>query len=124
MQWSNYKMVSRIHALNERWKHFWFEPVAPLNLGVCRVLFFGTFFLFYLPQDFSLWGDVPYSFWMPISLFTVFHLPALSSGLLVFLESVWKISLASSCLGLFTRASTVSSFILGIYLLGLPHNFG
>jgi hypothetical protein len=40
------------------------------------------------------------------------------------LQSIWKISLALSCLGLFTRASTVSSFIFGVYLLGLPQNFG
>jgi hypothetical protein len=40
------------------------------------------------------------------------------------LQVVWKVSLALSCLGLMTRASTAGAFLLGIYLLGLPHNFG
>jgi hypothetical protein len=60
---------------------------------------------------------------MPASVFTM-YLPVLSSGLLVILQIVWKISLALSCIGLFTRVSTVSSFVLGLYLLGLPHGFG
>jgi len=74
--------------------------------------------------DYSAWGEVSKSFWMPISLFEILHLPVLSSSLLVVIQSIWKLSLASSCLGIFTRTSTVSSFVLGIYLLGLPHNFG
>ena len=104
--------------------NFWFEPVEPLNLGLCRVLFFGAFFLFYLPQDFSAWAEVSDSFWMPIALFEILHLPVVSSGVLAMLQSIWKVSLALSSLGLFTRVSTASSFILGVYLLGLPHNFG
>jgi hypothetical protein len=104
--------------------HFWFEPVEPLNLGLCRVLFFGAFLLFYLTEDFSAWAEVSDSFWMPIAPFEILHLPVLSSALLNVLQITWKMSLALSCLGLFTRASTVSSFILGLYLLGLPHNFG
>ena len=113
-----------MQILRERWMRFWFEPVEPLNLGICRVLFFGAFFLFYLPQDFSAWAEISDSFWMPILLFKILHLPVLSSGLLVVFQNIWKVSLALSCLGLFTRASTVSSFVLGVYLLGLPHNFG
>ena len=106
------------------WMRFWFEPVRPLNLGLCRILFFGAFFLFYLQSDFSAWGEVSESFWMPVGIFKVLHLSALSGGLLVAMETIWKISLALSCIGIFTRPSTISSFIFGAYLLGLPHNFG
>jgi hypothetical protein len=88
------------------------------------VLFFGAFFLFYRRFDVSSWGEVSDSFWTPIPLFEILHLSAFSSLLLIVCQGVWKISLALSCLGLFTRTSTVSSFVLGIYLLGLPHNFG
>jgi hypothetical protein len=103
---------------------FWYEPVSPLNLGLCRVLFFGAFFLFYLPQDFSVWAGVSHSFWMPIDLFRILHLSVFPAGTLAAMQTIWKISLALSCVGLLTRASTVSSFLLGTYLLGLPHNFG
>jgi hypothetical protein len=118
-------MVERMQTLlREWWVRFWFEPVGPLNLGICRILFFGAFFLFYLRADFSAWGEVSESFWMPIDLFELLHLSALSSSLLAVVQSIWKVSLALSCMGIFTRTSTISSFVLGVYLLGLPHNFG
>src|SRR5918993_2010473 len=113
-----------MQVLGERWTRFWFEPVGPLNLGICRILFFGAFFLFYLREDFSVWGEVSKSFWMPIDLFELLHLSAFSSSLLAVVQSIWKVSLALSCMGTFTRTSTISSFVLGVYLLGLPHNFG
>ena len=43
---------------------------------------------------------------------------------LAVLQVIWKAALLLSCLGLFTRLSTATSFLLGAYLLGLPHNFG
>jgi len=113
-----------LEALRKRWMRFWFEPVEPINLGLCRVLCFGAFFLLYLDYDVTSWSEVSDSMWQPVWIFQVLHLPVLSSALLVVLQSVWKISLALSCIGLFTRVSTASSFILGLYLLGLPHNFG
>jgi hypothetical protein len=113
-----------LEALRKRWMHFWFEPVEPLNLGLCRVLCFGALFLLYWDHDFTRWADKPDSLWMPVWLFEVLQLPVLSSGSITLLHTVWTISLATSCVGLFTRASTISSFILGVYLLGLPLNFG
>jgi hypothetical protein len=110
--------------LRERWIRFFFKPVEPRNLGLCRVLFFGAFFLFYLPQDFSAWAYVGDSFYYPIVLFEILSLPVLPSALLVIIQGVWKVSLALSCFGLFTRVSTMSSVFLGIYLLGLGNNFG
>src|SRR5215210_7305737 len=121
-------MVERVQTLllvlREWWVRFWFEPVESLNLGICRILFFGAFFLFYLREDFSAWGEVSESFWMPIDLFELLHLSALSGSLLAVVQSIWKVSLALSCIGIFTRPSTISSFVFGVYLLGLPHNFG
>jgi hypothetical protein len=110
--------------LRERWIRFFFKPVGPRNLGLCRVLFFGVFFLLYLPQDFSAWAYVGVSFFDPIVLFEFLHLPVLPSDLLLVVQDVWKVSLALSCLGLLTRISTMSSLILGVYLLGLENNFG
>lgn len=117
-------MISKIRILRERWMRFWFEPAEPLNLGICRALFFGAIFLLYLRQDFSAWGEVSKSFWTPIWTYKTLHLPLLSSESLAVIEGIWKISLALSALGLLTRISTVSSFVFGSYLLGLSYNFG
>jgi len=88
------------------------------------VLFFGAFFLFYFSQSPRGLSEVSDAFWKPIWLFETFHLPVFSVGVLAVFLIIWKVSLALSCLGLFTRVSTVSSFVFGTYLLALPQNFG
>jgi hypothetical protein len=88
------------------------------------VLFFGTLFSFCLQTDYSAWAEIDKLFWKPIWLFSRFHLPVLSGDQLAVIQFVWKAALGLSCIGLFTRMSTITSFVLGIYLIGLPHNFG
>lgn len=107
-----------------KWTRFWFEPAEPANLGICRMIFFGMLFLFYLPDDFSAWAEVSDVFWMPITLFRHLHLPVLSGNELIAIQVTWKVALGLSCIGLFSRFSTIMSFILGTYLLGLAQNFG
>jgi len=40
------------------------------------------------------------------------------------MDAVWKLSLVLSAIGLFTRFSNIVSFVLSIYLFGLPNSFG
>jgi hypothetical protein len=110
-------------AVGARWRLFWFEPVSPVNLGLCRVLFFGAIFLFHLGHDYSAWAGVSPVFWEPVFLFRFFHLPVFSREVLSLLQLCWKAALALSCLGCCTRPSTAVSFFLGAYLLGLAHCF-
>ena len=63
-------------------------------------------------------------FWKPVWLFRVLGLPVLSRDALFWLETVWKLSLLTSALGVFTRTSTGIAFVLGTYLLGLQNSFG
>jgi hypothetical protein len=103
---------------------FWFQPESPLNLGVCRLLWFGFLFCFYAETDFSGWGDVDGVFWVPISLYQRFNRPPFSRESLAVLQMIWRVSLLLSCVGLWTRASTAIAASLGTILLGLPHCFG
>jgi predicted DCC family thiol-disulfide oxidoreductase YuxK len=122
-------------SLGERWNNFWFKPVPPDNLALCRIILFGTMFLFYVltphlfptwgwHQEFSAWGEVSDVFWSPIWLFERLHIPRFSTEVLAVLQAIWRLALAFSCIGFFTRCSTATSFILGLYLFGLPNNFG
>lgn len=111
-------------SVRELWRAYWFEPSRPTNLGIWRLIFYGTIFWFYSDADFSAWADVPDIFWHPIRLFGVFHSVVLPAETLHVLTIIWTIALGLSCVGLFTRVSTAASFLLGLYLLGLPHNFG
>lgn len=122
-------------SLGQRWNHFWFEPTSADNLGLCRIILYGSMFLFYLlspvlfrswgwHEDFTLWGKVSSVFWTPVWLFAKLHLPQLSTSSLIVVQSVWRLALALSCVGLLTRFSTAVSFVFGVYLFGLPNNFG
>jgi len=110
--------------LVDRWQHFWFRPAPATDLGVARLLFFGLLTLFYLPHDFSAWGDVSRAYWQPLWLFERLHLPLFSASTLNILQIVWKLALAAAAAGLLTRLSITVVAILGTYILGLGHNFG
>jgi hypothetical protein len=110
--------------LAERWQSFWFRPADVTDLGVARLLFFGLLALFYLPYDFSGWGDVSRAYWQPLWLFERFRLPLFSAETLRTMQVVWKLALACAAIGLLTRTSIAIVAVLGTYLLGLGHNFG
>jgi hypothetical protein len=106
------------------WMRFWFEPAAASNLGMSRLLFFGLLFLVYLPEDFSAWGGVSHTFWMPIWIFERAGLLPLDTATLGAIEMCWKVSLVFSAIGLCSRISMAVAFVAGAYLFALPHNFG
>jgi len=106
------------------WMRFWFEPSTPTNLAVSRIVLYAPLTLFYARQDFSIWGSVSPALLQPIWLFSTLHLPVFPAAVLFAMEIVWKVSLATAAIGLFTNLSCLVSAALGLYLLGLPHNFG
>lgn len=110
--------------LRGRWMQFWFKPASPENLALCRILFFGAIFVRYLSHDFSAWADVSEVFWAPINTFQFLHLPRFNDDIIKALQLIWKVALLFSCIGLYTRGTTATAFVLGFYLLGLPHNMG
>jgi hypothetical protein len=111
-------------AATNRWERFWFAPMAPTTLAMCRILFFGLLFWNYLDDRFSPWAEVSRAFWQPIWIFEKFRIPVLGADAIFAGEIIWKVALAMACLGLLTRFSTTTAFVLGIYLLGLRHNWG
>jgi hypothetical protein len=106
------------------WTRFWFRPSRPDDLGLARMLFFFGLLVMYGLIDFGGWGGVSRAFWMPMPLFRALHLSPAGSTALDVIRQVWLLALAASAIGFHTRASMVVSFVLGTYLLGLPHNFG
>jgi predicted DCC family thiol-disulfide oxidoreductase YuxK len=122
-------------SLAQKWDRFWFEPATADNLGLARILVYGSMAIFYFVtpylfpawgwhETFNEWGGVSSVFWKPIWLFRTLHLPLLSTEAISVMDAAWKISLVMAAMGLFTRFSTAVSFVLCIYLFGLPNNFG
>lgn len=112
--------------LAQRWNRFFFTPDSAENLAVCRILFYGGLLALNWHNDFAAWGQVADVFWMPEQCwpFEYFDIPLLDPTTLKLMSIGWKVSLGLSCSGLLTRLSTVMSFALGFYLLGLPNCFG
>jgi glycosyltransferase involved in cell wall biosynthesis len=106
------------------WQWFWFKPAPASDLAIARLVFFGGLAPFYAVQHFAVWSDVSPALWQPIWLFDRFNIPVFPAPIVLALETIWKISLLTSALGLLTRVSLFTAAILGTYLLGLPHNFG
>jgi predicted DCC family thiol-disulfide oxidoreductase YuxK len=103
----------------------WFEPALPGALGFCRLLFFGLMFVWHLDLDFTVWGTLTPAFANNrIFLWRVLDLSVPSAKTLAMIEFAWKAALLLSCIGLFTRFSTAVSFLVGLYLLSVPHQFG
>jgi hypothetical protein len=113
-----------VRSLSARWLEFWFAPAPPTTLAVCRILFFGAILAQYSRFDVRGVGDLPEALWEPTWLFAALDLPLATDPALRWLQIAWKTALLLSCVGLATRVSTVVSFGLGFYLLGLLHNFG
>jgi hypothetical protein len=122
-------------SLRQRWNHFWFQAASPDNLGLCRIVLFGTMFLYYMImprlfpswgylENFVPWGSVSRVFWSPVWLISVLHLPPASTEVLETVQIAWRASLLFSCVGLFTRVSTAISFGFGLYLFGVAASFG
>ncbi|HZT77137.1 MAG TPA: hypothetical protein VFA27_10795 [Vicinamibacterales bacterium] len=106
------------------WLRFWFEPSAPTNLAVSRIVVYAPLAVFYAVHDYAIWGRVSPALYQPIWLFRTLHLPVLAPATLDVLQTVWKVSLFTAAAGLFTSASCALTALLGVYLIGLPHNFG
>ena len=113
-----------MRRLVDLWNRFWFAPQPATDLAVCRILFFGVIFYWRLTVDSGCWAELGATFWFPIPLFRHFHLRLLDASILRALDVVWLVAVALACVGWMTRASTWVALVVGVYLVGLPHNFG
>lgn len=108
----------------QAWQRFWFEPQSPIDLAICRVIFFGGLLWQRGDDNAARWATLGSTFWFPISAFRTFSIPLLDASTLHWMHIVWALALAASCVGLWSRASMAVAAVFGFYLIGLPHNFG
>jgi len=110
--------------MRARWNAFWFAPASPLGLALCRIVFYGGLALGFAGTPFADWADVAPVFWRPTWSFAALGLGVLPPAPLAIVAWTWKLALVAACVGLATRLSTITSLLLGYYLLGLPNGFG
>jgi hypothetical protein len=117
-------MSAAIDTLVTGWRRFWFTPESGLSLGLCRILFFGGLGQLARGLETAQWAEIDALFWFPIPLFRALGLTPPGAPLLEALVVVYRLALASACLGLFTRTSMAVAFGAGCYAFALPQNFG
>ncbi|MBI1354912.1 MAG: hypothetical protein GC160_11245 [Acidobacteria bacterium] len=106
----------------EALRSYFLRPGSALRLGVSRALFYGWYLLqarVYQPARFA---ELPAELWDPPVLLRLFPAPdaATAAGIARILE----LSLLLSCLGLWTRAATVTATVTGAYLFGVMNGYG
>ena len=107
------------------WNAFWFAPATPWPLGLCRAGFFGCFYVLYLARtDLRWYALFPPEFYQPRSFFAWLSLPTPSWEIMGWLVTGLEISVILAALGLQTRLSTLTAFVLGLYVVGLQFNYG
>ena len=111
--------------MNNPLSRFCFAPRSPALLGFCRLLFFALMFWFFWPREYATWGDLPASMQNNrIFFFRLLRLPVAPHDTLAILEFLWKATLLTSAIGLFTRVSMITAALTGFYIVGVPNNFG
>lgn len=107
-----------------RWARFWFQPSGPGTLGFCRALLCGTLLIVLWNQHPEAAARQPAEFWTPVTLFRLMRWRPLAEETLSCMQWGFLGLLGLGCLGLATRWVMPLTSLLGLYLLGLPNNFG
>ncbi|MEM6313336.1 MAG: HTTM domain-containing protein [Planctomycetota bacterium] len=109
-----------------------FRGSSPTRLGMFRAAFFGLAFVFYVvlgigshSAHIAEFADTPASWWAPMVLFEALGItPPFSPALLHGVFIAWALALFAAAVGLMTRTSCAMAFLLGLFVLGMPLNFG
>ena len=109
-----------------RWNELFFEDGDARDLGVVRALFAGTVLLlsFWFQRDFPTWAEVHPWVWAPVLAFRGMSPGGLNETVLTLVLWTWRLALALTAIGLWTRTSSVVAAASGFIVLGLPQNFG
>lgn len=106
------------------WNRYWFTPTRADALGIARIYFFAAMTWILWDQDVGLWAEVTQVIWWPLPLFSLLGLTQISPDNAALLHFAFKACLIFSCVGLFTRFSSVSCTLMALYILGLPNCYG
>ncbi|MDX1943839.1 MAG: hypothetical protein SFU86_00415 [Pirellulaceae bacterium] len=105
-------------------KSFLFAPANPAGLAICRIWFFGYLLYRAAGSGLETWALAPADLWQPILLLGWLPGPPRSAELLNGVHLAFVAAIALSLVGLGTRLSTKTAFVLGIFVYGLPNCFG
>jgi hypothetical protein len=113
-----------LSPLVDSWNRFWFSPADPRDLALGRIVFCVGVLMLFGNQPWPLWAQVGEAFRQPIKVLGLASFEPLARPWLDIAWGLWRLSLLTAALGFLTRVSLGVAFVLGFYLLALPHHFG
>ena len=113
------------------WNRFWFAPVAPYALAVCRLTACAALLSFMLAEpawvatsQLGVLGDLPHEFWRPIPALDVIGVGPPSAANITAAFGLTLTAVVLLALGLFTRVSSVACAAGAFYLLAVRNSWG
>lgn len=95
------------------------------DLCISRIIFYIFTFLIFVEKDFTEYLKIPASFYEPVFILDVLNFPTpYDLPYFEYWVSIWKISLITSSIGLFSKISKWISFFGAFYFLSLDTGFG
>jgi len=93
------------------------------DLGILRITFYSLLLIVFWNEGFSDLSLAELPLWEPHLLFRWLGLGLVELETIRVLSACWKFSLFGAAIGLLTPIFTISSFVLGFYLMGLEAGF-
>lgn len=115
--------MSALRRMMDAIDRFFFVPSSGIDLAVCRVLFFGVLLVQMLRRDFAAFAEVAPEAWNPVGPFAIGLFPRLAHGSIAALQVLFKIALALSAVGLFSRVVMPIAFLSGTWLIAWEHSW-
>ncbi len=119
--------VARIYRQQSAawFQRFFFSPVHPTNLAMFRLFLFAAIIYKISADNSLLFSYLPKEFAQPTFGFkNLFHLIPISPAIVSTMWWICLVAAISGFIGLFSRASALVTTITGLYVLGVPQQFG
>ena len=107
----------------ERLQTFLKPAATSFQLGISRFLFFSLVLVMTFPGKYANFSLPPKALWLEHSFYQFLPWDIPTYDIFVGLEVFWRVSLLMAALGLMTQVSVLLSFLLSLYILGIPMGF-
>jgi uncharacterized membrane protein YphA (DoxX/SURF4 family) len=124
-------MNDSLGRIGSVWNRFWFAPVAPYSLALCRLSACAALLSFLLAEpawvatsQLGVLGSLPHEFWRPIPALEVMGFGPPTDASISAAFGLTLTAVALLALGLFTRVSSVVCAAGAFYLLAVRNSWG
>lgn len=124
-------MHAKLARLWSHWDRFWFAPVSPYALALCRLTACAALLSFLLAEpvwvatsQLGVLGSLPHELWRPVPALEVMGVGPPTDTIIAAMFYVTLAAVVLLALGLCTRVSSIVCAAGGFYLLAVRNSWG